>query len=160
MNEKPRSYLKLWLALAGVIALSFVALGYFGREIYYAAPPIPQRVVTPDGTVLFTAQNIKDGQNVWQSIGGQEVGTVWGHGAYVVPDWSAVHGHAALFGVYGMLGIGLMLFCLRCMTRQEAWKTGVLNFSFWALNLGLKTGWSLEGRQVEPEPNAIAELAN
>ena len=24
-----------------------------------------------------------------------------------------VHGHAALFGVYGMLGIGLMLFCLR-----------------------------------------------
>ena len=29
------------------------------------------------------------GQNVWQSIGGQQVGTVWGHGAYVAPDWSA-----------------------------------------------------------------------
>lgn len=43
----------------------------------------------------------------------------------------------ALFGVYGMLGIGLMLFCLRCMTRQEAWKPGVLKFSFWALNIGL-----------------------
>ena len=26
---------------------------------------------------------------------------------------TAAHGHAALFGVYGMLGIGLMLFCLR-----------------------------------------------
>ena len=26
-----------------------------------------------------------------------------------------VHGHAALFGVYGMLGIGLMLFCLRAL---------------------------------------------
>ena len=89
MNEKPRSYRKLWLALFGVIALSFIALGYFGREIYYAAPPIPQRVVTADGTVLFTGQDIKDGQNVWQSIGGQEVGTVWGHGAYVAPDWSA-----------------------------------------------------------------------
>jgi nitric oxide reductase subunit B len=48
-----------------------------------------------------------------------------------------VHGHAALFGVYGMLGIGLMLFCLRGMTREHPWKTGVLNFSFWSLNIGL-----------------------
>ena len=133
-----------------------------------------------------------------------------------------VHGHAALFGVYGMLGIGLMLFSLRCMTRQDAWKTGMLSFSFWALNLGLvlmiflsllpvgllqtqasiehgmwyarsadflqqpfmqklrwlrvigdtvfafgavgigwfviglKTGWSLEGKHVEPQPEADA----
>ncbi|HEV8492253.1 MAG TPA: nitric-oxide reductase large subunit, partial [Candidatus Angelobacter sp.] len=89
MNDKPRSYRNLWLALAGVITLSFVALGYFGRQIYYQAPPIPARVVTADGTVLFTGQDIKDGQNVWQSIGGEEVGTVWGHGAYVAPDWSA-----------------------------------------------------------------------
>jgi nitric oxide reductase subunit B len=48
-----------------------------------------------------------------------------------------VHGHAALFGVYGMLGIGLMLFCLRGLTRQEHWKSGTLAFSFWALNIGL-----------------------
>ena len=34
-----------------------------------------------------------------------------------------VHGHTALFGVYGMLGIGLMLFCLRGLTRQEQWKS-------------------------------------
>ena len=26
-----------------------------------------------------------------------------------------LHGHAALFGVYGMLGIGLMLVCLRAL---------------------------------------------
>ena len=89
MKAKPRSYRNLWLGLFTTIALSFLALGYFGREIYYAAPPIPQRVVTANGTVLFTGQDIKDGQNVWQSIGGQEVGTVWGHGAYVAPDWSA-----------------------------------------------------------------------
>jgi nitric oxide reductase subunit B len=48
-----------------------------------------------------------------------------------------VHGHAALFGVYGMLGIGLMLFCLRGLTRQEYWKSRTLSFSFWSLNLGL-----------------------
>jgi nitric oxide reductase subunit B len=39
--------------------------------------------------VLWTANQIQDGQSVWQSMGGQEVGTVWGHGAYVAPDWSA-----------------------------------------------------------------------
>jgi nitric oxide reductase subunit B len=48
-----------------------------------------------------------------------------------------VHAHAALFGVYGMLGIGLMLFCLRGLTRQEHWKTRTLSFSFWSLNVGL-----------------------
>src|SRR4029077_9072052 len=41
------------------------------------------------------------------------------------------------FGVYGMLGIGLMLFCLRGLTRQEFWKTRLLSFSFWSLNVGL-----------------------
>ena len=83
------NYKRLWLALAAVIAGSFGVLGYFGHEIYQQAPPIPESVITTDGTVLFTGQDIKDGQNVWQSIGGQEVGTVWGHGAYVAPDWSA-----------------------------------------------------------------------
>jgi nitric oxide reductase subunit B len=89
MNTKPRSYKKLWLSLISVMAVSFLVLGYFGTEIYRQAPPVPKRVVTTDGTVLFTGQDIKDGQNVWQSIGGEEVGTVWGHGAYVAPDWSA-----------------------------------------------------------------------
>lgn len=82
-------YGKLWFSLGAVIVASFAVLGYYGLEIYRQAPPIPQRVVTEDGRVLFTGEQIKDGQNVWQSLGGQEVGSVWGHGAYVAPDWSA-----------------------------------------------------------------------
>jgi nitric oxide reductase subunit B len=50
-----------------------------------------------------------------------------------------VHGHAALFGVYGMLGIGLMLLCLRVVRPSVEWKDGLLTFSFWALNIGLFT---------------------
>jgi len=80
---------KLWIGFIVVMVVSFSVLLYFGREIYRQAPPVPEKVVTPDGTVLFTGQNIKDGQNVWQSLGGQEIGTVWGHGAYQAPDWSA-----------------------------------------------------------------------
>jgi nitric oxide reductase subunit B len=48
-----------------------------------------------------------------------------------------VHGHAALFGVYGLLGIGLMLVCLRALIPGREWKDGLLSFSFWAMNIGL-----------------------
>jgi nitric oxide reductase subunit B len=80
---------KLWIGFIAVMVISFGVLLYFGSEIYRQAPPIPDKVVTESGTVLFTGQDIKDGQNVWQSLGGQEVGTIWGHGAYQAPDWSA-----------------------------------------------------------------------
>jgi nitric oxide reductase subunit B len=80
---------KLWIGFIAVMVISFAVLLYYGREIYRQAPPIPEKVVTSDGRILFTGQNIKDGQNVWQSLGGQEIGTVWGHGAYQAPDWSA-----------------------------------------------------------------------
>lgn len=79
----------LWISLGLVAGLSFAVLGYYGVEIYRQAPPIPAQVLTDEGTVVFTREEIQDGQNVWQSIGGQEVGSIWGHGAYVAPDWSA-----------------------------------------------------------------------
>ncbi len=87
--EKARSFTLLWSTLAAVILLSFGTLGYYGWEIYRMMPPLPERVVSTDGRVLFTGQDIRDGQNVWQSMGGQQVGSIWGHGAYVAPDWSA-----------------------------------------------------------------------
>lgn len=79
----------LWTALAIVIIGSLGVLGYYGWELYRQAPPIPEQVVTDSGEVLFTGDQIRDGQNVWQSMGGQQVGSIWGHGAYVAPDWSA-----------------------------------------------------------------------
>jgi nitric oxide reductase subunit B len=48
-----------------------------------------------------------------------------------------VHGHTALFGVYGMLGIGLMLFALKGLAARKVWKDGVIGFAFWAINIGL-----------------------
>jgi len=80
---------RLWIGFIAVMVISFAVLLFFGRQIYREKPPIPSEVVTTDGTVLFTGQDIMDGQNIWQSIGGQEVGTVWGHGSYLAPDWSA-----------------------------------------------------------------------
>lgn len=82
------NYKRYWVALAVVIFGSFAVLGTVGRRMISQAPPIPD-VYSADGQLLFTGSTITDGQGVWQSIGGQEIGTVWGHGAYVAPDWSA-----------------------------------------------------------------------
>jgi len=50
---------------------------------------------------------------------------------------TALHGHTALFGVYGMLGIGLMLFCLRGLKPAAVWNETLLRNSFWTFNIGL-----------------------
>lgn len=50
---------------------------------------------------------------------------------------TAVHGHTALFGVYGMLGIGLMLFVFRSLYRNIKWNEKLLAISFWSINIGL-----------------------
>lgn len=80
---------RLWLLFAAVLVLSFLVLGWIGSRIYQEMPPIPERVVSADGKTVVASGEIAAGQNVWQSLGGMEVGSVWGHGGYVAPDWTA-----------------------------------------------------------------------
>ncbi len=80
---------RLWLALSLVVLLSFGLLLFYGGEIYQYAPPIPEKVVSTSGETVFTGDQIRRGQDVWRSIGGQELGSIWGHGAYTAPDWTA-----------------------------------------------------------------------
>jgi nitric oxide reductase subunit B len=82
-------YKKLWFTLIAVVAITFGLLGYFGKEVYRQAPPIPAQVVSADGHTLFTQEDILDGQTAWQSVGGMQLGSIWGHGAYQAPDWTA-----------------------------------------------------------------------
>src|SRR5512145_367760 len=81
---------RLWILLIVSLLGAFGVLGFFGREVYRQAPPIPERI-TIEGTdrTIATKDDILLGQQVWQSIGGQQVGSIWGHGAYQAPDWSA-----------------------------------------------------------------------
>ena len=80
---------RLWLILAVSMFVMFGTLLWFGREIYHAAPPIPERVQTTQGQTLYTLDDIQRGQNVWQAMGGMQQGSIWGHGGYLAPDWSA-----------------------------------------------------------------------
>uniref|UniRef100_UPI00333EA4F2 nitric-oxide reductase large subunit n=1 Tax=Castellaniella defragrans TaxID=75697 RepID=UPI00333EA4F2 len=82
-------YKKLWWTLIGVLAVTFALLGWMGKEVYHQAPPIPQQVVTAAGKVLMTQEDVLKGQSAWQSAGGMTVGSIWGHGAYQAPDWTA-----------------------------------------------------------------------
>ena len=82
-------YKKFWYLLVAVLIGAFSILGYYGFEVYREAPPIPQQYVSESGEKVITHDDILHGQTAWQTTGGMQVGSVWGHGAYQAPDWTA-----------------------------------------------------------------------
>ncbi len=80
---------KLWLGLSALLVVSFSILLWAGTEIFRVAPPMPERVVSVEGELVYSRADIEQGRQVWQSIGGMQLGSIWGHGSYVAPDWSA-----------------------------------------------------------------------
>ena len=77
-----------WLVLLVLLA-GFGVLGLGGRQIAQNAPPIPQRVVAEDGTLLVGPGQILAGQVSYLGHGGQHIGSILGHGSYLAPDWTA-----------------------------------------------------------------------
>lgn len=82
-------YKKYWWGLIAILIVTFSFLGWGGVEIYRTAPPIPDQFVDRNGQVIMTKDDILDGQSAWQRTGGQQLGSVLGHGAYQAPDWTA-----------------------------------------------------------------------
>lgn len=72
-----------------MLTASFSVLLWSGQQIYQQAPPMPEQVRSEDGSLIYTRQDIELGRQVWQSMGGMQLGSIWGHGSYVAPDWSA-----------------------------------------------------------------------
>lgn len=96
---------RLWIILSVGMVFMFGILLLLGAQIYQQAPPMPERVTSTSGEILYTRDDIETGQNVWQSIGGMEQGSIWGHGSYLAPDWSAdwLHREAEALLVSGKL---------------------------------------------------------
>lgn len=82
-------YKKYWWGLIAILIVTFSLLGWGGVEIYRTAPPIPDQFVDDNGQVILTKEDILAGQFAWQRTGGQQLGSVLGHGAYQAPDWTA-----------------------------------------------------------------------
>ncbi len=77
------------IALLIVLIASFSVLLSIGSDIYREKPPIPTAFTDVQGQPLFTQNDIERGQLVWRSMGGHQLGSIWGHGSYVAPDWTA-----------------------------------------------------------------------
>jgi nitric oxide reductase subunit B len=86
------------------LVLTFGILLFGGYMIDREKPPVPALVVGPDGATLFTSVDIKEGQQLYFTRGGQDMGTIWGHGAYLAPDWSADYLHREGLYLAGRLG--------------------------------------------------------
>ena len=84
---------KLRAVLLFILGLCFGVLIFGGYMIKKEKPPIPDTVKSVSGEVLFTGKDIMAGQNYYFSRGGQHIGTIWGHGSYLAPDWSADYLH-------------------------------------------------------------------
>ncbi len=89
-----------WKTIAIVtMVLGFGILILITVKAYQNAPPVPARVVDPAGAVLFTGEDIAAGQQVFLKHGLMDNGTIWGHGAYLGPDFSAQYLHSWALGV-------------------------------------------------------------
>lgn len=126
-----------WLKASMVtFVFGFAILGYLAARIVSGSPPIPQQVQTAAGEVLFTEADIMAGQHVFQKYALMQYGTIYGHGAYLGPDFTAeaLHrGGEAMLAFY--LGQGLSDAEARARVERELKQnaydaeTGVLTFS-------------------------------
>ena len=83
---------RLWTMFAVLLVVMFGILLLIGGRSFQQAPPLPEQVVMVDGetsSVVFTSSDVHDGRDVWRRLGGMELGSVWGHGGYLAPDWTA-----------------------------------------------------------------------
>ncbi|HJZ95457.1 MAG TPA: hypothetical protein VKE70_03070, partial [Candidatus Solibacter sp.] len=90
---------KTWIQAIALVGLcGFSILGILAYRTYTDAPPIPDRVVSPNGELIFTGDDVKAGQEIFLKNGLMEYGSIFGHGGYLGPDYTADYLHrAALF---------------------------------------------------------------
>ena len=79
--------------LIHVFVVGMIGLIFMSVQAYRFAPPIPERVVDSNGKTIFNRQEIEAGQQVFLKYGLMQNGTIWGHGSYLGPDFSAQYLH-------------------------------------------------------------------
>jgi len=95
----------VWLqVVALVILVGFFVLGFLAYRTYQADPPIADRAVDPNGTTVYTGGDVREGQKVFLRHGLMEYGSIFGHGAYLGPDFTADYLHRASASVREQLG--------------------------------------------------------
>jgi nitric oxide reductase subunit B len=103
-----RSGLSAWWRVGVIFTVlaGFAVLILISARAYKYSPPIPKRVVNAAGDTVFTGEDILAGQQVFLKYALMENGTIWGHGAYLGPDFSAEYLHTLAKDVGEALALG------------------------------------------------------
>ncbi|HTJ53847.1 MAG TPA: hypothetical protein VL380_00365, partial [Nitrosospira sp.] len=72
-----------------VMAIGFSGLSATTMLAYRNAPPVPAQVADAQGVPVLSGEDISEGQTVFLKYGLMANGSIWGHGAYLGPDYSA-----------------------------------------------------------------------
>ena len=95
-QRSERVMAKGWIQAVVLVSLfGFTVLGFMAARTYQAEPPIPDRVVTSSGTLLFSGNDVRAGQDVFLRNGLMQFGSIFGHGGYLGPDFTADYLHRA-----------------------------------------------------------------
>lgn len=94
-SDKQNSTLWWRRGLVFILLLEFAVLIWVTTGSYYrdSQPPIPEKVIDKSGSVVFTGSDIQEGQQVFLKNALMNNGSIWGHGAYLGPDFSALYLH-------------------------------------------------------------------
>jgi nitric oxide reductase subunit B len=85
-----------WVQAAGIVLIvGFLIMGILTYYTYTDEPPIPQVVKDAKGSTLFTRADIMAGQGIFLGNGLMEYGSIFGHGAYLGPDFTMEYLHRA-----------------------------------------------------------------
>lgn len=166
-GRKPLLISRVWIQAAVVVFLvGFSVLGILAYRTYVASPPIPEQVVGPDGAVIFTGADVRRGQQIFLSNGLMEYGSIFGHGAYLGPDFTADYLHRQaqrLAAFYGEPGDAPGPRTVRDLkTNRYDPRTGVLGFTgaqaeaFDAAVVHYRELLSGSGEQTGLRPAAVA----
>jgi nitric oxide reductase subunit B len=96
---------RTWVQVAGLVFVAgFFVLVFLAYRTYQSDPPVPDRVTRPGGQTVFTGDDIRAGQKVFLHHGLMEYGSIFGHGAYLGPDFTADYLHRSSRSVLDRLG--------------------------------------------------------
>ena len=77
-------------AVVLTLLFGFLVVGDHGpMGLTGGQPPIPEKVMDPAGRTVFTGEDVREGQKVFLRNGLMEYGSMFGHGDYLGPDYTA-----------------------------------------------------------------------
>lgn len=134
-GKRPLMISRGWVQSATVVLIvGFLILGVLTYSTYHDEPPIPRIVTTTSGSILFTTADIMAGQQVFLGSGLMEYGSIFGHGAYLGPDFTTEYLHRAALSSIEFYG-GQHSDRARCRTIQDSKSnrydspTGILTYT-------------------------------